>query len=214
MGFGVEEIEEILPFYDNAGYMRKVLERKYSQIMTTISDEQNKLEKIADMSGNLREEHKNMVYEVELKSFKEEKVISLRETIRAENEEALWEKMSAFIMQNNIKYSAMNGYSIYHDDEYEENEADTEIAVPVYEFGENKDGFVHKELPAIPQAATIRFAGPYEGYGEAMRKLALWVEESGYTLDGSVRGFAIASPTDVASPDDYMTELQVPVKKA
>jgi len=32
-------------------------------------------------------------------------------------------------------------------------------------------------------------------------------------LSGTVRGFAIAAPTDVSAPDDYMTELQVPVQK-
>jgi len=47
-----------------------------------------------------------------------------------------------------------------------------------------------------------------------MEKLALWVEQNGYVLDGSVRGFAIAAPTDVPSPEEYITELQVPVKKA
>jgi len=39
-------------------------------------------------------------------------------------------------------------------------------------------------------------------------------EQNGYVLDGSVRGFAIAAPTDVPSPEEYITELQVPVKKA
>ena len=91
---------------------------------------------------------------------------------------------------------------------------DTEIAVPVAELGESKDGFQYRELAEIPEAATIRFSGSYEGYAPAMEKLALWIERYGYKISGPVRGFAIASPTDVSSPNEYMTELQVPVQKA
>lgn len=213
MGFGVEEIEEILPHFSNAETMQKALERKRREIHSTIAIEQGKLKKIAAMSGELEKERANMVYDVELKSLKAEKVLSLRETIPADKEEQLWEKLWAFMAQNNIARTAA-GYSIYHGDEYEESDVDTEIAVPVSELKESKDSFLYKELAAIPQAATIRFSGSYEGYAAAMEKLALWVEQNGYALDGSVRGLAIASPTDVASPEDYMTELQVPVKKA
>jgi effector-binding domain-containing protein len=213
MGFGVEEIEEVLPHYDNADYMRKTLDKKHGQITSVIADEHDKLERIAAMRGKLREEHINMIYEVELKSLPAEKVISLRETIPAENEETLWEKLWTFIKENNIKHGA-GGYSIYHGDEYEENDIDTEISVPVSELSEDKGEFKYQELAAIPQAATIRFSGSYENYGAAMEKLAVWIENNGYAIDGSVRGFAIASPTDVQSPDDYMTELQIHVRKA
>ena len=138
--------------------------------------------------------------------------MSLRETIPAEKEEELWEKLWAFIVQNKVAHLS-GGYSTYHGDEYEETDVDTEISVPVSEFGENKDGFEYKELAAIPSAATVRFSGSYENYVPAMEKLALWIEQNGYEISGSVRGFAIASPTDVQSPDQYMTELQVPVRK-
>lgn len=213
MGFGVEEINEILPQFDNFKLMKESLERKSREIRSAIAAEQNRLEKIAAMSGILERERVNVIYDVELKSLKAEKVLSLRETIPAENEEQLWDKLWTCIKQNNISHTA-GGYSIYHGDEYEESDVDTEIAVPVTEFGKDIEGFKYKELPAIPQTATIRFSGSYEGYAGAMEKLALWVEQNGYVFDGSVRGFAIASPTDTSSPDDYMTELQVPVKKA
>lgn len=79
--------------------------------------------------------------------------------------------------------------------------------------GKSKDDFIFKELDAIPTAATVRFSGPYEGYNEAIGKLATWIEKNGYEMDGLIRGRAIASPGDVSSPEDYMTELQVSVKK-
>ena len=213
MGFGVDEISEILPLFHDPSAMKKAMYRKRSELSAAIADRQNKLEKIAAMSGKLEKENYSMIYDVELKSFKSEKVLSLRETIPAEKEEELWGKLWTFIKENGVKHQS-GGYSTYHDDEYEEDvDVDTEIAVPVFEFGQSRDGFVFKELPPIAAAATIRFSGSYENYGSAMEKLALWIEQNGYEIIGPVRGFAIASPTDVNSPDEYMTELQVPVGK-
>lgn len=214
MGFGVEEIEEILPYFDNPVRMQEVLAQKSGEIHAAIAIERGKLEKIAAMSGALKKERTNMIYDVELKSLPAERVLSLREVIPAYDQEGmLWEKLGTFMAQNHIACQA-GGYSIYHDDEYKESDVEVEIAVPVAELKESKGSFLYKELPAIPLAATIRFAGPYEGYTAAIEKLAAWVEQNGYIFDGSVRGLAIASPADVKSSADYLTELQVPVKKA
>lgn len=214
MGFGVEEISELLPNFNDTVIMRTALKRKSLEIYSAIANEQSKLEKIAAMNGIFEKERVNMVFEVELKELKAQKVLSLRENISAyDNEGELWEKLGRFMAKNAIACDA-GGYSIYHDEDYKENNVDVEIAVPVQELRESQGVFVYKELDAIPLAATIRFSGPYEGYSAAMEKLAVWIEQNGYIIDGLTRGLAIASPSDVSSPEDYMTELQVPVKKA
>jgi len=212
MGFGVEEIIEALPNFHDAEIMQKMLRQKQDEIHAAIASEQKKLEAIITMSDNFEKESFNMIYDVVLKSLQAEKVISLRETIPAEKEESLWDKLWAFIKQNNIKHGT-GGYSIYHNDEYEEDNVDTEIAVPVSEFGKDMDGFHYKELQSVPEAATIRFCGSYENYAPAMEKLALWIEQNNYEISGAVRGFAIASHMDGVSMDEYMTELQVPIQK-
>jgi len=86
--------------------------------------------------------------------------------------------------------------------------------VTVTVFGDNDGTFQFKELPAIPQAATIRFSGSYEGYGEAMQKLMAWIDENGYSFAGEVRGHGIVLPDEGVKQEDYLTELQVPVAKA
>lgn len=214
MGFGVEEIRKLLPSFNDTAVMRVALSNKSIEIHAAISDEQAKLEKIAAMSGVLNKERVNMVFEVELKELKAQKVVSLRETIPAYNREGeLWGKLGKFMAENKIACLS-GGYSIYHDEDYKEADVDVEVAVPVQNIGESKGNFVFKELETIPTAATIRFSGPYEGYSEAMEKLAGWIEQNGYEMDGLIRGLSITSPGDVSSPEDYMTELQVAVKKA
>lgn len=214
MGFGVEEIEEALPYFSDKITMRKLLERKRSEIHTVIAAEQVKLDKITTLQGALDKENVNMIYDVKLKALKAENVLSLRETISAYNAEgSLWEKLGKFMAENNITCDK-GGYSIYHDPEYKESDVDVEVAVPVQKPGKSNGPFQFKELDAISQAATIRFSGPYDGYTAAMEKLAKWIEENGYIINGLIRGLAIVSPADVKSPNDFLTELQVSVKKA
>jgi DNA-binding transcriptional MerR regulator len=214
MGFGVEEIKTLLPRFDDYAVLREALEQKNREVQASIAAEQDKLEKIAALCGQLEKERVNMVYDVELKSLPAEKVLSLREIIPAPDEEpALWEKLAAFVEANGIS-AAVCGYSIYHDEGFKESDVDVEIAVSVPKFGAEQGNFRYKELPAIPQAATIRFSGPYDGYNAAMEKLAEWIEQNGYAFDGSIRGLAIKSFANAASPEEFLTELQVPVKKA
>jgi effector-binding domain-containing protein len=211
MGFGVEEIKELLSKHGDRAAMWDALERKSREVQATIAAEQVKLDKIAALSGQLQEV--NMVYDVELKKLPAERVLSLREIVPApEQEPELWEKLAAFIEKRKINATTV-GYSIYHDDDYKETDVDVEIAVTVSSFGADEGNFKYKELPTIPQAATIRFSGSYEGYNAAIEKLVAWIEANGYAMAGQVRGLAIKSHANCENEDDFLTEMQVPVKK-
>lgn len=213
MGFGVEEIKKILPCYGDAAFMDRILEAKKGEVEGMIAIEQHKLEKIAATRGKLQE-NKNMIYDVELKALPAAKVLALREKIPTYDAEGkLWHKLGKFMAEHKIACTE-GGYSIYHDGEYKERDVDVEIAIPVREPVKSRDGFVYRELDAVPLAAAVRFSGPYSGYTAATEKLAGWIEQNGYVFDGLLRGQSLASPQNVHSEDDFLTELQVPVKKA
>jgi len=214
MGFGIEEIEEILPHYEDLSFMQKALEQKSKHINTVIIKEQKKLDEIAAMSDKIRKmEEKRMIYNVEMKALPAVKVLSLREIVSApENEPEQWEKMWGFVKSEGVDCNA-TGYSIYHDEEYKESDIDIEIAVPVSVMGESQSGFSYRTLDAIPLAATIQFSGSYENYSAAMEKLAMWVQQNGYVFSGLIRGLGIVMPGAGIDIKDYLTELQVPVRK-
>jgi effector-binding domain-containing protein len=212
MGFGVDEIKALLPNYTDRAVMREAVSRKQTEIQGAIAAEHIKLKKIAAISGRLMEV--NMIYDIELKSFPAEKVLSLREIVPTpEREPELWEKLAAYVKERKID-AAEVGYSIYHDEDYKETDVDIEIAVTVSKFGTSEGNYKFTELPAIPSAATVRFSGSYEGYNEAIEKLVAWVESNGYTMSGQVRGLAIKSYANCENETDFLTELQVPVAKA
>lgn len=214
VGFSIDEITEILPRYDDAAYLDRMLQRRAEAVKHVITTEREKLDQIAELSNKMRKERNTMLYDVELKSLPGAKVLSLRGVIPAYNQEGLlWEKLSGFVMENGIECVA-GGYSIYYDEEYKEADVDVEIALPVKTLGESKGEFVFRELEAVPTAATVRFSGPYDGgYDAASEKLAGWMEASGYGFAGNMRGQVIVGYDKTQDPTQFLTELQVPVAK-
>jgi effector-binding domain-containing protein len=209
----VEEIEETLPYFTDAQKMREILERKTAKINAAITAEQIKLDKIAAMRGALEKESLNMVYDVELKSLPSVKVLSLRGIIPHYRDEGmLWERLGRYMGERNI--AAADGYSTYFDEEYKEKDPDVEIAIPVDTLGKSDGDFVYREYPEIPLAAVVRFSGPFDGgYDAAIEKLAAWMEKNGYEFAGHLRGHVIVSPDADKNPENWLTELQAPVKK-
>lgn len=214
MGFSIDEIHDILPHYEDRVYMGKVLRAKMAEVKMNIATEQEKLEKLMQMSNTVQKERNIMLYEVELKKLEAVKVLTLRGTIPQYNQEGiLWEKLGRYVGEKKI--SCRNGgYSVYYDEEYKESDPDVEIAIPVDKLGESEGDFVFKEYPEIEQAATLRFSGPFEGgYDAASEKLASWMEQNGYAFAGNLRGYVIVSPGEEPNPEKWLTEIQAPVRK-
>lgn len=214
MGFSIEEIGDILPRMDDAAYFDRKLREKANSVSAMIEAEQQKLAQLLETSNRMRKERNIMIYDVELQEVPAVKVLSLRGIIPKYNQEGiLWEKLGRYIGEKGISCHS-DGYSTYFDDEYVEENADVEIAIPVDRLGESDGDFVYKEYERIPLAATLRFTGPFDGgYDAATEKLARWMEENEYSFAGPLRGHVITSPDDVGDPEKLETELQVPVVK-
>lgn len=122
--------------------------------------------------------------------------------------------MNTFTASQEIKHLPEDEiFSIYHDSEYKDSDIDVEIAIPVQEFRENKDGFVYKDLDEIPYAATVTYTGVYENISSAMEAISKWIEENGYKISGNMRGKGIRHYGNEANPQNFITEIQIPVKR-
>ena len=103
LGFSIDEIGDILPHFDEAAYMDRVLRIKAASVKKSIEFEQEKYDKLMQMSDTMRRESNIMVYDVELKKVPPIKVLSLRGIIpRYRDEGMLWEKLGKFIAENKI----------------------------------------------------------------------------------------------------------------
>jgi DNA-binding transcriptional MerR regulator len=77
MGFSIDEIGDILPHLDDHAYMNTVLRTKMAAVRSTIEAEQEKLERLMEMSDTVRKERNIMVFEVKLQKLPSVKVLSL-----------------------------------------------------------------------------------------------------------------------------------------
>ncbi len=68
------------------------------------------------------------------------------------------------------------------------------------------------EVPEIT-AAVMLHKGPYENIGETYRKVYDWIKANGYEAAGGGRSSTINGPWNRENSEEYLTEVQIPVRK-
>jgi DNA-binding transcriptional MerR regulator/predicted transcriptional regulator YdeE len=217
MGFSIEEISDILDNFEENNYIEKAISIKASEIQASIDEENRKMERLQATrekieKGNYTTTCQNVV----LKQVPKIKVLSIREIVPDYSyQEQLWGKLYSFIAESNLHpLLGDNVIAIYHEAEYKESNVDIEVAITVKELLESEGSFIFKELESLPFATTVVCDGPYEKIlpeGEAV--LGKWIEDNGYEIKGSERGFGIRHPANEQDPNNYQTEIQFPVEK-
>ena len=80
-----------------------------------------------------------------------------------------------------------------------------------------------RTIPAQGKVACVVHTGNYSTLYQAYNALMSWIESNGLQMDGHIRerylrygaeglGFELPPTLLTENPDDYVTELQVPVK--
>jgi DNA-binding transcriptional MerR regulator/effector-binding domain-containing protein len=193
--------------------LEDILNFKSEEVRNNIRAEQIELEKINFAIKSMKKERVNMNYNITLKSIPSYKVISLRGTIPAYNAEGmLWAKLSKYLETKNIPCNDI-AYAIYHDEGYKESEVDVEVVMGVSELLKDDNEFIFKETEAIDEAASILVPGDYSNLIGAYNFLANWIEENRYSISGNSRQIPIKGPWNEKNPEDYLNEIQMPVKK-
>ena len=193
--------------------LEDILKVKSEEIKNNIRAEEIRLEKINSAIKDMKKERVNMSYNVTLKSIPSYKVISLRDAIPAYNAEGiLWERLSKYTTSKNIHCDDI-AYATYHDEGHKEGEVDVEIVMGVDKLMENENEFIFKETEVVKQAVSILVPGDYSNLAPAYNFLGNWIEENGYSIVGNPRQVAIKGPWNERNTEDYLSEIQIPVKK-
>lgn len=193
--------------------LESILKVKSEEIKNNISAEEIRLKKINSVINDMKKERVNMSYNVTLKSLPSYKVISLRDTIPAYDAEGiLWKRLGKYLAIKNITWNNI-AYATYHDESYKEGGVDVEVIMGVDNLMQNDNEFIFKETESVEQAASILVPGDYSNLAGAYNFLANWIEENGYNMAGNPRQVAIKGPWNEKNTEDYLSEIQIPVKK-
>lgn len=98
-------------------------------------------------------------------------------------------------------------FALYHGD-IEPEDVDIEVGFPVAP-GATAAGDV-RDLPGGPVAYTVH-VGPYESIGDAYEALYGWLRLHGLDPSGPPREIFLVGPGQATKPEDYRTEIEVPV---
>ena len=99
----------------------------------------------------------------------------------------------------------------YMDEEFKEEDVMIRHYEAVTEFGRENDRIKFKELPAA-KVLSIFHKGPYEQLGEAYAFIMKYAEENGYKVAGRARESYIDGIWNKESPEDWLTEIQLPIE--
>lgn len=211
MGFSIPEISDIIDGHN----VSLVLEQREKELRSELSSAQDRLFRLENYILEQKEGYA-MNYQAVIKEIPAYTVFSYRTIIP--NYAALNEIMPMLgekVGKNNPGIQCVQPdycFNVYHDGEYKAENVDVEICQAVTRRGRDGDGVVFKEMPAVTVASVLH-RGPYDGLSKAYAYAMEWVEQNGYRVTDYVRESYIDGVWNKDNPEDWLTEIQVPVEK-
>jgi effector-binding domain-containing protein len=123
----------------------------------------------------------------------------------------LCEMLARPVNQKNLVKVSGPCMAIYYDEEYKENEADIEVAIPITGRIEVEEGMEIKNLPPIRVLAVVH-KGSYDTLILTYREIWEYMAIKGMELAGPGRELYLNDPCKTA-PEDLLTEIQLPIKE-
>lgn len=153
-------------------------------------------------------------YQVVIKKVEPQLIASIRAILPTYGDLGqLYGEIFGYLNSQGIHIPAGPTLFICYDTEFKEKDVYVEAGVPVSNAIPGAGRVSVYELPGMEQAACTIYKGPYENIGEAYSAIMSWTEDNGYQITGPDRELYLTSPADTSDPNQYVTEVQFPVKK-
>lgn len=207
IGLSIKDIKKILSGYD----MIKILEKRKKEIEETLINYNIELSKI-----NYLLEGNNMKNEIIIKDIPSY-IIYYKDGIIKD-----YSKISEFVLQAGTECAKANPglkcivpdycYISYLDGEYKEKDITIRYAQAVEKVGKETNSVKFMKLEPIT-AVCIYHKGAYENLRNSYKIILDYIEENGYKIIDNVRECYIDGCWNKENVEDYLTEIQFPVKK-
>ncbi len=208
IGFTILEIKQIL----NGESQTKLLQKKKHALMM---EQINTSKRIALIDWYLDGNIPTSDYSIVIKSLPKVDVACMLVTLETYAElctkmpemGAKMEKLGCECMEPDYCFT------IYQEPHFKETNISAIICESVTEKKEDCDGLVFKTFEQVPLATCVLHKGPYNGLFNAYSSLVKFIEESDYEIVDLPREVYIDGVWNKDDPADWLTEIQIPVKK-
>lgn len=154
-------------------------------------------------------------YSIRIKAVPNSKMFSLRKT--ADNyfaQAEIWLELLEEIHRRGIYTIDENiGMTIFHDLAYKEQRVDIQVCVKIKSPTYSEGKFIYKGIDDAHEVLSLMVAGPYDKLLEGHMRIAKWLAQDGrYKISGKNRNVYHKSPLNEENPENYLTEIQIPVE--
>lgn len=215
MGFGLTSIREMIAGYSDKKLVEAQLRLKQAELLELSEQTAHRLRLLDTALERLRKDDDTMKYDVTLKTFPERYAATVRMHIPVyEMEGTVWSVMcSETASMNLIPDDPCYCSVVFHDKEFKESDVDVEAQKTVKGRYSDTEHVRFKTLPEVT-AACATCKGSYDQMGEVMAAVACWVTDNGYEFDGPAFNIYHVSPHETSDPNEFVTEVCYPVRKA
>ena len=141
-----------------------------------------------------------------IKEVAPQNIISIRKVISLSDFDSIYAELGAMIQSKNLNISGAP-IAIYHDQDFNPDGNDTELAFPVSEVTEDTT-----ILPAGTYATTI-CKGSFDKLPTYYDLLCKWISKNNYQIVGAPFEQYIHEPESVSTSEDFITEIFFKVEK-
>lgn len=210
MGFSIEEITEVV----RGLAIGDLLKTKRVQLLEVIADDMKKLAQVEHYISTYKDDLISG-YHIIVKELPEVTVASMRRIVAGYDEyfsiiPAMGEEMERLGCVCAVPEYCFN---IYHDGEYKEEDIDVEVCEAVTEAKEESNIVKFRHIEGVPQAACVLHKGPYSALRHAYAAVIRWIEDNDYEPMDMPRESYIDGIWNKDSEEDWLTEVQFPIRK-
>jgi effector-binding domain-containing protein len=208
LGFTLEQTAKILASCGDDGDMTPFLEERLSQVHREISHQRQIAEEIQIILEGERKEAMSEQFDVVEKELEPQLICGIRFT---GTYDAIGKRFST-LYKHAARYAAGKPLGLYYDQEYKEDDADIEAAVPVKKRVD-LPGISCRELPGGQFVSTVH-PGPYDQIGDSLSKLMEYCQKKNLAFTGPHREVYLKGPGMILprNPKNYLTEVLLPVE--
>ena len=213
MGLSLDEISVMTKNSLSPSRIRDLFIKKKVELQQRIGEEQTRLNRVEKLLERIEKEGKMPDYQVVIKNIDQMKIASIRDTVPDIQDISVHFRTLNVLNAHHASSVAGPFMVIYHDMEYREKDVDVEVAIPIKEEVSLPDPIKIRDLPGETVASLVH-KGPYETMDAPYQALMTWCESNGYELAGPDRHLFLKTSRDVQDPEEYINEMQQPVRKA
>lgn len=217
MGLSLKEIAYLMQREEDEDntVLKGLLELKQMEFDRQIQELNQKKQTIEllkkKLDGRDRIEISN--FKVGLKKIEKMTVASLNARISAySTQESLWSELLDFLNSSRIK-TGTERYTIYYDSVFKGDDIQVEIQKRVLAPFQGNERICCKETEELPQVAYLLHAGDHESVMNSYEAILTWIEENQFDIAGNIREEFHMDDFMTSNPDEFVTEIQIPVKK-